>query len=415
MIGRVLNAYKTSFSGLSREIWLLSLVMLVNRAGTMAVPFMSLYVTVALGRSLADAGLIITLFGVGSVMGALLGGFLTDRIGFRWVQITAAMVSGLLFWLFGSLSEFGWLCLLTLLLSMVADALRPANHAAIAAFSNRENLTRSYTLNRLAINLGWAVGGALGGILAAINYHLLFWVEGGTLLLAGILIWGLLPANIGVSKKFSLVGKKPAGVRMPWHDKNFILFMLLATGFTTAFFLVFRLVPVFWKAQWQLSERVIGMLLGLNGIMIAFMEMVLVRRWEAKGNTMRYIVAGCIACAVGYSLLLLPVPWYLALATVFMVAVTLGEMLAFPFITSHIMLQSNEHNRGAYATAITLSWSFAQIAGPSGGGFIAEKFGFGWLWAALCGLCLLMAFLFFRFTRFEQGQKKALLPKEEAL
>lgn len=406
MVGKVLNAYKTSFSGLSREIWLLSIVMLVNRAGTMAVPFMSLYVTVALGRSLADAGLIITLFGVGSVAGALLGGFLTDRIGFRWVQITAAMGSGLLFWLFGSLNEFGWLCLLTVLLSMVADALRPANHAAIAAFSSRENLTRSYTLNRLAINLGWAVGGAIGGLLAAIDYHLLFWVEGGTLLLAGLLIWWLLPSHAGVSKKFSLASQKPAGVPMPWQDKNFLLFMLLATGFTTAFFLVFRLVPVFWKAQWQLSERVIGMLLGLNGIMIAFMEMLLVRRWEAKGNTMRYIVAGCIACAAGYSILLLPIPWYLALAIVFMLAVTLGEMLAFPFITSHIMLQSNEHNRGAYATAITLSWSFAQIVGPSGGGFIAEKYGFNWLWAVLSALCLAMAFLFYRFFTGVKAQKK---------
>jgi MFS family permease len=90
-----------------------------------------------------------------------------------------------------------------------------------------------------------------------------------------------------------------------------------------------------------------------------------------------------------------------------MLAVTLGEMLAFPFITSHIMLQSNEHNRGAYATAITLSWSFAQIVGPSGGGFIAEKYGFGWLWAALCVLCMLVAILFFRFFKMGKLHKKS--------
>jgi MFS family permease len=72
-----------------------------------------------------------------------------------------------------------------------------------------------------------------------------------------------------------------------------------------------------------------------------------------------------------------------------MLMITLGEMLAFPFIASFIMLRSTEHNRGAYATANTLSWSVAQIIGPSGGGWIAEHFGFPWLWGTLILLCLI--------------------------
>lgn len=399
MLSRVVGAYRASFSGLSKEIWLLSLVMLINRAGTMAVPFMSLYVTVKLGRSLAEAGLIITLFGVGSVLGALAGGYLTDRTGFRYVQIIAAISSGLLFILYGNITHFGTLCVLTVLLSFVADALRPANHAAIAAYSSRENLTRSYTLNRLAINLGWALGGAMGGIIAAIDYQLLFWVEGGTNIMAGLLILFLLPGTIGTLTKENRTKARPADTPSPWKDLVFIRFMLLATLFTTAFFLVFRLVPVFWKQDWNLSEEKIGLLLGLNGIIIALMEMVLVRRWETRGKPLLYIMAGAIACAIGYALLLLPVLQGLVLAVLFIIAITVGEMLAFPFISSHIMHQANEHNRGAYATAITLSWSVAQIIGPSGGGYIAEHFGFNWLWALLIVICLLTAWGFAGFKK----------------
>jgi predicted MFS family arabinose efflux permease len=404
MLKKIAYSYKASFTGLTRETWLLSLVMLINRAGTMAVPFMSLYVTVKLGRSLADAGLIITLFGIGSVMGALLGGFLTDRIGFRWVQIVSAILSGLLFMLYGTIKDFSTLCLLTVLLSLVADALRPANHAAIASYSTTENLTRSYTLNRLAINLGWSLGGAIGGLLAAIDYQLLFWVEGCTNVLAGLLIWFLLPWSAQSLRKFSMKVKRPAGVLQPWQDKLFMRFIIFATLFTTAFFLVFRLVPVFWRTEWNINEKGIGLLLGLNGLIIALMEMVLVRRWEKRGNNIRYIIYGTVACGIGYLLLMLPWGTGLVLALLFMLAITFGEMLAFPFISSFIMLRSTEHNRGAYATANTLSWSVAQIIGPSGGGWIAEHYGFSYLWAALIILCLATGWGFYT-VRLKQNER----------
>lgn len=405
MLGKVINSYKSSFSGLSREAWLLSLVMLVNRAGTMAVPFMSLYVTVKLGRSLADAGLIITLFGVGSVLGALLGGFLTDRVGYRIVQIVSAIISGLLFIMYGFITDFSMLCILTVLLSLVADALRPANHAAIANYSTPQNLTRTYTLNRLAINLGWSLGGAIGGILAAIDYQLLFWVEGLTNILAGLMIWILLPRTREPGKKISFKSQKPPGILQPWQDALFMRFIFFATLFTTAFFLVFRLVPVFWRTEWHIDEKGIGILLGLNGLIIALVEMVLVRRWEKKGKNLTYIIYGAMACGLAYLILLFPWGTGWTLALLFMLAITLGEMLAFPFITSFIMLRSTEHNRGAYATANTLSWSVAQIIGPSGGGWIAEHFGFPWLWGALILLCLITGIGFYYVSIL---QKKAL-------
>ena len=401
MVQRVLHAYRASFSGLSRETWLLSLVMLVNRAGTMAVPFMSLYVTVKLGRSLADAGLIITLFGVGSVIGAMLGGFFTDRVGFHWVQIISAITGGLLFLVYGQVKDFGVLCLLTVLLSMVSDALRPANHAAIASYSEPANLTRSYTLNRLALNFGWSVGGSLGGILAAIDYHLLFWVEGSTLILAGVLVWALLPTAAHSAKKFSIKTQKPPDVLQPWQDKVFMRFIIFATLFTTAFFLVFRLVPVFWRTDWAIHEKGIGMLLGLNGVIIAVLEMVLVRRWEKKGSNTRYIIFGVLACGLSYAFLMVPWGAGIFMAILFMVVITFGEMLAFPFISSFIMARSTEHNRGSYATANTLSWSVAQIVGPSGGGWIAEKIGFFWLWGTLIVLCIISGWGFYSIRKMQ--------------
>src|SRR6185369_158261 len=85
--------------------------------------------------------------------------------------------------------SYPMICLFSFLLSLVNDTFRPANSSAVAHFSKEENRTRSFSLNRLAINLGWAVGGAMGGIIASHNYHLLFWVDGLTNMVAAFILW----------------------------------------------------------------------------------------------------------------------------------------------------------------------------------------------------------------------------------
>jgi predicted MFS family arabinose efflux permease len=228
MIKKIAGSYRASFSGLSQETWLLSLVVLINRCGYMAVPFMSMYITQSLHRSIADAGLILTLFGVGSVLGAMAGGLLTDKIGFRPVQVFSLIISGFLFVLFAHVENFNTLCLLTVVLSFFVESFKPANNSAVASYSSRENMTRSYALNRLATNIGFGFGTAVGGILAAIDYHLLFWVDGVVYVLAGLLILILLPS----AKQFRSREIDTTGQIMsmsPWKDVFFIRFIVMVT------------------------------------------------------------------------------------------------------------------------------------------------------------------------------------------
>ena len=217
MVQKIIQNYKVSFSGLSRETWLLSLVILINRCGYMAVPFMSMYITQSMHRSIADAGLIITLFGVGSVLGAMAGGYFTDRIGFRPIQVISLIISGLMFVLFGHIDDFNGLCALTVVLSFFVEGFKPANNTAVASYSSPENLTRSYALNRLAQNVGFGFGTSVGGLLAAIDYHLLFWVDGVVYTLAGMLILVLLPKGRKIqSKSEAPVEENPS--LSPWRD-----------------------------------------------------------------------------------------------------------------------------------------------------------------------------------------------------
>jgi predicted MFS family arabinose efflux permease len=387
MLLRITHTYRASFSDLSRETWLLSLVMLVNRAGTMVVPFMSMYITQRMHRSIADAGLIITLFGAGAVLGSSVSGYFIDRISFRAVQIFSSITGGILFLLMGQINNFTLLCVMMVVLAFVAEAFRPANAAAVSSYSSPQNLTRSYSLNRLAMNLGWALGSSLGGLLAAINYHLLFWTEGLVYILVGILIIVLLPPAKPTAKVVKVTTPSVAA-SSPWKDKFLLRFLILVAIYCTFFHLLFRLVPVYWKEELHINERMIGMLLGLNGIIIALFEMVLVKYWEGRKSNMYYIISGVVATALGYVFLVMPGTHPMLMAVGAVLFITIGEMLALPFINTVIMSRANEHNRGKYAAAFALAFSVAQIVGPAGGALVTEQFGYNVLWVGLVVLCV---------------------------
>src|ERR1041385_5125513 len=132
MLNKALQLYRSSFSGLSRETWLLSTIMLINRSGTMVLPFMTLYLTSKeMGRSLSEAGTVVGLWGLGAIVGAFFGGKLTDKIGFHKVQLITLLFGGVFFIVLGQMRSYPLICLFTFILSMVNEAFRPANATAI--------------------------------------------------------------------------------------------------------------------------------------------------------------------------------------------------------------------------------------------------------------------------------------------
>ncbi len=354
----------------------------------MSVPFMGLYVTQSLHRSEMDAGLIITLFGVGSILGSATGGKLTDMIGFRPVQILSSIIGGLLFILFSTITHFYTLCILAVIISFFSEAFRPANFTAVAHYAAEGTTTRSYSLNRLAVNMGWSVGISFAGIIASINYSLLFVVEGVVSIIVGLLILSFLPQVKGFIKK----AKETAGhmiITKPWEDPFYIKFILLTTVFITCAFLMFRIVPVFFKEEWHIDEFAIGIIIGINGAVIALFEMVMINKIEAKRSPMFFIIAGAVLFSVSYIILSAPVSFHIVMAVITIVVFTLGEMLSLPFINTIVISRSNQHNRGLYAAGYTLSWSCAQVIGPYFGFLIAKNMGYNWLWLGLACMLLL--------------------------
>jgi predicted MFS family arabinose efflux permease len=392
MIQRTLSLYKNAYGGLSPSTWWLALVMLINRSGTMVVPFMTMYLTQSMGVSIGKAGLVMSLFGLGAIVGALLGGKITDRIGFYHVQLFTLTGGGIMFIVVGQMQSYLAICIATFFLSLINEAFRPANSVAIAHYSKQENITRSYSLVRLAINLGWAFGGALGGLIAGFNYEMLFWVDGITNISAAILLLFVLPYQKQARKP-----KEDAAVvitRSAYRDKHYMIFTLLIFLFAVAFFQIFTTIPVFYKEDLELSEFQIGIIMAVNGLIIAFFEMIIVFKLEGKRSYLTYIAAGTFLLALSYVVLTVPFVDGLIIGTLSMLIVSVGEIISMPFMNSWWLARAQLTNRGQYAALYTVAWASAQACGPFFGGQVAEVYGYNVLWYITTGICFLVALAF---------------------
>lgn len=405
------NNYLDTFKGLSTEVWWLSLITLINRAGTMVIPFLSLYLRESLDFSFSDVGWVMSAFGLGSVIGSWLGGKLTDKIGYYKVMVYSLLGTGILFIALQFLTTFVTFCLGIFLVMLVADMFRPAMFVALSAYSKPENKTRSVTLIRLAINLGFSAGPAIGGIIiTTLSYGGLFWVDGITCIAATIVLINVL--NPKTAKTFDTV--KTENPKSAYADKAFLIFLVAMVLFGIVFLQYFSTMPLYYKDAHMLTEFEIGVLLGMNGFIIFVFEMPLIKWLE---NT-TFTKSGLMlfgAILTGLSFLILNMSSWIGVVIIGMLLMTFGEMIAFPFSNAFAMDRAKKGNQGEYMALYSISFSIAHIFGHNMGLQMIDNLGFDNTWyiiTILAALCVFLLFLLRQYLNFKK-KLKAKLKEEE--
>jgi len=386
------TSYINSFRGLSKEVWWLALVTLINRAGTMVIPFLSLYLTQDRGFTLENVGVIMSCFGLGSLVGSWLGGKLTDIFGYYKVMFISLLLTGLMFIWVQLLESYVVFCFGIFILMVIADAFRPATFVALSAYSKQENKTRSVTLIRLAINLGFSAGPAIGGvIIASIGYFGLFWVDGITCILAAILL--LFVLNPKKAKEMDTL--KNTAPSSAYKDTSYLLFIGAMVLFGFIFVQYFSTVPLFYSSERALSEFQIGLLLAMNGFLIFAFEMPLIKYLESRPfSKVTQIIIGLVLTA--FSFFFLTFGSWIGLLVIGMVFMTIGEMIAFPFSNAFAMDRSRRGKQGEYMALYSISFSISHIFAHNSGMLSIANLGFKTTWygamiIGALGILLLMA------------------------
>lgn len=393
MLNKTIALYKNAYGGISSSVWWLAVVLLINRSGNMVIPFLTIYLTFELHLPLEQAGLIMTLFGVGAICGSLLGGKLADTIGFYPVQFWSLVLNGAMFLVLGQMRTFPALAVTIFFQGMIGESFRPANAASISYYSDPASRLRAYSLIRLATNLGWAVGPALGGILAAISYKWLFWTDGLVCITAGLLMRVFLPPVKFVKPK----EEKTVAVKKldsAYRDWTYLFFVFLVLLHAICLFQMFTIVGVFFKDQLHMSERLIGIALGVNGLMIAAMEMILVYKLENRRPDVYYIGIGVLMMGAAYVVFNI-FPPVTAAAFIYIIIFSFAEMTSMPFMNNFWIRRSQDHNRGQYAGLYMVAYSASHVIAPTLGAFVVKHLGYTAWWYIVAGICF-VSFLGFR-------------------
>jgi predicted MFS family arabinose efflux permease len=381
---RLFNNYLNTFRGLSREVWWLALITLINRAGTMVIPFLSLYLNNDLGFSFTNIAWILSVFGLGAVAGSWIGGKLADKIGFYRVMVYSLFATGILFILLQYLTTLVGFCIGIFLVMLVADSFRPAMFVAMSAYSTPENKTRSVTLIRLAINLGFSAGPAVGGIIiTTMGYSGLFWVDGITCILATLLLINVLHPK--KSKELDeVINENPKSV---FKDKPFWLFFVAMAFFGIIFLQYFSTIPLYYNNVHSLSELEIGLLMGMNGLIIFLLEMPLIKWLENSSYTqIGLMIFG--ALLVGGSFIVLIMTSWVGILIFGMLLMTIGEMIVFPFSNAFAMQRGKRGKLGEYMALYTIAFSISHVFGHNAGMQMINKFGYDKTWIVMTILAI---------------------------
>jgi len=373
-----------SLRGLPRDLWVLSAATLINRLGTMAIPFLVLYLTRELGFSPARAGLALGIYGAGSIIAAPISGRLCDRVGGLPIIRGSLIGSGVMLLIFPLAHTFPMVIAFVLVWALLNEAGRPATLTLIADLVPTEQRKPAFALMRLAINLGMSVGPAAGGFIAAHSFRGIFVVNAAASLSAGIfLIVVPLVGSRHLSRAKMVSGEggdDDVPGRALFADRRLMVFLFATFLVNAVFFQHEGVLPLFLVQDLGLSTAFYGMLFTVNTVMIVFLEVPLnaataqwPHRWGLSLGAVLFAAgSGLFGLAGGPAVILFGI-----------VVWTFGEMMLFPQSSAYIADIAPAHRRGAYMGAYSMSFSIAFAIAPWAGTVVFARFGAVILWSAV--------------------------------
>ena len=382
-----------------RNVWLIAATTLINRSGTMVLPFLVIYMTTKIDVSLGEAGLVLAFYGAGAFLTAPFVGRLSDRLGSLFVMKASLFLTGIVIILYAFIKSYHAILVITLIWSIISEAFRPANLSLISNETEPLQRKTSFALNRLAINLGMSIGPVVGGFLSALNFSLLFYVNGATSIIAGIFLMivhiqpkqGIQSADTGTDG----INKPPReefNSKSIFKDKKFILFMLALIPVELVFFQFLGGLPLYLVDELKYSTSTFGILMAVNTVLIILVEVPL-NNLMAHWDDRKSLALGALLCAIGFGAMVFSKSIVLIVITI--IIWTFGEMIFFPSSTSYTAILSPEQRRGEYMGYFQMTFSFSLMVGPWLGTLVLEHFGSTILWGGsfLSGLLSVIAFI----------------------
>jgi MFS family permease len=434
------------YLNLPRQIHLLCLGTFVNRAGTFVVVFLTIYLTQQLHLDVGFATRTIGLYGLGTVLAAAIGGHLADLIGRRVVMLFALFGGGGILVALSFVTTPWLIMVLVPLFSVIGEMYRPACSAMIADLVPPLHRPAAFSLMIVSVNLGFAVGASVGGLIAKYDFHWLFWCDAATSAIYGIIVAAAIgetlprlmrrttgrddqsPPRQGVQTpdRAADASRRPAAaaepdaasdaaapvplraaVRQILTNQPFLRFLLGNFFIALVFLQATSTFPLYLERRGFAPDDY-GLVISLNGLLIVVLQIPLISLLNRfhRGSV---VVLATVLNAIGFGLnAYASALWQFAVTTAVW---TLGEMGLACYGAVIVSDFAPPALRARYMGAYGMSFSSAMmLAAPLGGAILSRpQLGPGALWYAAFLLSMIAALLYFSIRR--QLAAKELAPR----
>jgi predicted MFS family arabinose efflux permease len=345
--------------------------------GSMAIPFLVLYLTKDIGFTAGRAGMILGLYGAGSLVVSPFLGRLADQLGHVRMMKASLLSSGLVMLAYPLAQSFRGIVIITIALAVTAEAFRPASLSVLTDLVPPEQRKAAFAVNRLAINLGMSVGPAVGGYLAEVSFPAIFRVDGATSLLAFVV---LALTGFKVAEHVTAAGADGAEAkrsRPAYTDVQLWIFLAACVPIAAVFFQHEGALPLDVVRDLGIPASFFGWMFTINTALIVLFEVRLnlsTSHWAHRKSLFLgglFIAAGFGAmafCRTGLSIAGTVVIW------------TIGEMITLPSMSNVVAELAPADRRGEYMGLYSMSWGLAFAIGPWLGTVVLERFGRVTLW-----------------------------------
>jgi MFS family permease len=388
---------------LPRPVWLLEAGGVANSLGNgIAIPFLVIYLHEVRDLGLGTSGLVVAvLLGIG-VVGSPLAGRLVDRIGARTMLMASLALLAAGYGGFPFVRNAGHAFGLAVIAGAGNAGFAPSHSSLLAALTSREQRTVAFALTRITDNLGFGVGGLIGGLIATTrvpeSYDLLFAVDAGTF----VAFMGLL-AFVPSPTAAPAAARMGGGYGEVARDRSFLLLLALtALLVAAAYAQIATILPPYVKEHAEVSEAGIGVIFFVNTVVLVLAQLPLANALGGRSRLRALTLAGAVFAATCVGILAAGT-WLdgstavLALCGL-IVVFSLGECIHGAVNNPLVADLAPPHLMGRYMALRTSSWQLGFLAGPALGSLLLVRSPTA-LWSGAAAVCALAAVGFFLLER----------------
>jgi MFS family permease len=373
-----------------KRFWVVVGVHFIDKiGGTLVFPFFALYITSKFSVGMTEAGVLLGILALSGIVGSVVGGALTDRLGRRKPILFGLVFSALSSLALGSVNHFAWLFPLAVMVGLFSDVGGPAHGAMIADVLAPEQRQEGFGILRVVGNMAWLVGPTVGGFVARTSFFALFVIDAVISCLVAVLFYSFMPETRPErhdSRRDERLLQTFRNYGDVLRDRAYVGFLLAGVLMGIVYVQMYNSLSVYLRDVHGIQPQGYGFLLTASAITVICFQFWMMRAIKTRPQFLMMAV-GTLFYMIGFGMFgVVSVYWLFVTAVVI---ITIGEMIVIPTSQTIAAGFAPSHMRGRYMAAYGVCVSLPAAVGPAAAGVVIDNYNPNFLWytgALLCAM-----------------------------